>query len=217
MKNIKGKNRIKLGLALFVVVFLIILATHILTGTADFDCRFSISKYVGLTATSSIVFLISNTIIAYLAKDYIFEIAAEKINKKSVKSYKELNAQAKAFYITGVVIMIMLIVLSMCPINFYDNILPSPVIFGRAPISLLHVISSRSMFGLMVGFALYTAYLAKKKQLFPKKTMITCILFAIYGLICMATCIFLPSIFWGFDLYFESAFIIGFFITLLAL
>lgn len=217
MKKLEGKNRIKAGLALFVIVFLIILLTHILTGTAGFDCRFSISKYVGLTATSSIAFLISNTIIAYLAKKYIFDVAVEKINKKPVKSYKELNTDAKIFYVTGVIIMVMLIVLSMCPINFYDNILPNPVLFGRTPISLLHVISSRSMFGIMVGFALFVAYLAKKKNLFSKKTMITCLAFAVYGLICISTCIFLPSIFWGFDLYFESAFIIGFFITMLSL
>ena len=206
MKKLIGKNRIKFGLALFVVVFLIILLTHILTGTAGFDCRFSISKYVGL-----------NTIIAYLAKDYIFDIAVEKINKKPAKSFKELNTEAKVFYVLGIAIMIDLIVLSMCPINFYDNILPNPVIFGRTPISFLHVISSRSMFGIMVGFALLAAYLAKKKELFSKKTMITCLTFAVYGIICILTCIFLPSIFWGFDLYFESAFIIGFFITLLAL
>ena len=175
-----------------------IILTHVFTGLVEFTFSYSISKYVGLSEVSSIVFLIANTLVAYL----IWNELSKKLTNRVLRTLT-------------LVILICLVGLSMCPYGFYDYVVPEPLILGRTPITLLHMIFSRVMFLSMAGFSGYNFYLNNFKKKYKKPSTKVSLFFVIYAAICLICYLFFPSFFWAFDFIFESVYILFFFIVLL--
>ena len=199
LEKIKSKKVVVRAMILFWVNFFAILVTHNLTGRAGLHVDFSISKYVGLSFPSAIAFLIVNTFVALSMWRYLSPKLGDKIQR-----------------ILMIYIVITLILLSLFPIGLFDEIIPNPVVFGRTPISFLHVITSRTMFVAMCAFALYTFYAGRRKSLHDETVIKTALAFFLYAVICTFVYIFFSSIFWSFDIIFESLYIAFFFIVVLA-
>ncbi len=187
------------AMILFWVNFFAILIIHNLTGRAGLHLDFSISKYVGLSFPSAIAFLIVNTFVALSMWQYLKPKLKDNIQRWLM-----------------LYIVVTLILLSLFPIGLFDEIIRAPIIFGRTPISFLHVITSRTMFVAMTAFALYTFYAGKRKNYHDKTIIKTALAFFIYAAICTFTYIFFSNVFWSFDIVFESLYIAFFFIVVLA-
>lgn len=189
------RRKVYYSMVAFWVVFCIILLVHNLTGTAGLFLNYSISKYVGLSFPSAIAFLIVNIFVSIMMWQYL---------------RPKLKSDAQRTLLT--IIVATLIMLSLFPIGLFDNIIPEPIIFGRTPISFLHVISSRTMFVAMAAFALLTFYEGKAKNLHAENVRKTALAFFLYAAICIFVFIFFSTFFWQFDLIFESLYIAFFFI-----
>lgn len=184
---------------LFWVNFFTILLVHNLTGRAGLHIDFSISKYVGLSFPSAIAFLVVNTFVALSIWQYLKPKLGDKVQRFLM-----------------IYIMVTLVLLSLFPIGLFDEIIPSPIIFGRTPISFLHVITSRTMFVAMCAFALYTFYAGRRKSMHDEVVIKTALAFFLYAAICVFTYIFFSTIFWQFDIIFEALYIAFFFVVVLA-
>ena len=199
LEKIKTKKVVVRTMILFWVNFALILAAHNLTGRAGLYIDYSISKYVGLSFPSAIMFLIVNTFVAISMWRYLKPRLGDKIQK----------------LLMGFIV-VTLILLSLFPIGLFDTIIPSPVIFDRTPISFLHVLTSRAMFIAMCLFSLYTFYAGRRKNLHNENTIKIALAFFIYAALCTFFYIFFSNIFWEIDLIFESLYIAFFFIVVLA-
>lgn len=191
------KKPIFLSMAVFWVSFVAILIVHLLTGTAVFRLDYSISRYVGLTVPSAIVFLLTNIVVSALMWRFM-------------KS--KLKTKTQRFLIKYIIAM--LILLSIFPIVLFDEMIPTPIIFGRAPISFLHVITSRTMFFAMAAFALETFYEGKSKKLHDQNVQKCALLFFIFAALCVFVYIFFSPVFWQLNIVFESLYIAFFFILI---
>lgn len=199
LEKLKAKKIVLYSMVAFWVNFFIILFTHVVTGTTGLRLDYSISKYVGLSFPSAIMFLVINSAVAFGMWHYLKPKLSNTIQR-----------------ILMITIVITLIGLSLCPISLFDMIIPSPIILGRTPISFLHVLTSRLMFVIMAAFSLLTFYLGKSRTLHDKNTQKTCLAFFIYAAICIVLYIFFPSIFWSVDVIIESLYIAFFFIVVLS-
>ena len=198
-EKIKARKSVIVSMIVFWVGFFTILLIHNITGTAGFHLSFSISKYVGLTFPSAITFLLMNLFVSFSLWKYL---------KPKLKNDTEKNIMK--------IIIVTLVLLSVFPIGLFDSIIPEPIFLGRTPISFLHVITSRTMFVAMAGFALYVFFTRKgtsKHELNIRKIALS---FVIYAAICTFTFIFFSGIFWKYDLIFESVYILYFFLVVLA-
>ncbi len=193
------KKPVIISMIVFWSVFCLILLAHVLTNTADLRIDYSISKYVGLTFPSAILFLITNVYVSFMLWRFIKPRLKTDMQKVVMK-----------------IIIVTLVLLSVFPIGLFDNIFPEPVIFGRTPISFLHVITSRTMFIAMAAFALLTFYEGKNKNLHDTNIQKTALAFFLYAAVCIVAFIFFSSFFWKVDLIFESLYIAFFFIVVLA-
>lgn len=189
------KKNIFLSMTIFWGVFIVVLLTHILTGAAEFRLDYSISRYVGLTFPSAIAFLISNVIVSILMWNYL---------------KPKLKTGTQIFLMKYIVIT--LVLLSLFPICLFDNIISEPIIFGRTPISFLHVITSRTMFVAMSAFALTTFLEGKGKKLHEQNVQKTALLFFIFSMLCVFVYIIFSPVFWQLNIVFESLYIAFFFI-----
>ncbi len=192
------RKKVYYSIVAFWAVFIAILLTHIITGTADFCINYSISKYVGLSFPSAIAFLLVNVFVSVMMWQYL---------KPKLKS-EWLKLLLK-------IIVVTLVLLSVFPIGLFDNIIPEPVLFGRTPISFLHVITSRTMFIAMAAFSAMAFYEGKVKNLHDANVRKVALLFFIYAVICTFAFIFFSEIFWQIDLIFESLYIAFFFILVM--
>lgn len=199
LEKLKAKRTVIRAMILFWVNFIVILITHNLTGRAGLHIDFSISKYVGLSFPSAIAFFIVNTFVALSMWRYLKPKLGDKI-QRLLMGY----------------IVITLILLSLFPIGLFDTIIPDPIIFGRTPISFLHVLTSRTMFIAMCLFSLYTFYAARRKNLRDEAMIKVALAFFIYATLCTFFYIFFSNIFWQIDLIFEAVYIAFFFIVVLA-
>jgi hypothetical protein len=181
-------------MAVFWGSFAVVLLTHLLTGTAEFRLDYSISRYVGLTIPSAIVFLLTNIVVSVL----MWRFMKPKIKTKT-----------QSFLIKYIIAM--LILLSIFPIVLFDEVIPTPIIFGRAPISFLHVITSRTMFFAMAAFALATFYEGKSKKLHEQNVQKCAFLFFVFAALCVFVYIFFSPVFWQLNIVFESIYIAFFF------
>ncbi len=192
------RKKVYYSMVAFWAVFIAILLTHIITGTADFCINYSISKYVGLSFPSAIAFLLVNIFVSVMMCQYL---------KPKLKS-EWLKLLLK-------IIVVTLVLLSVFPIGLFDNIIPEPVFFGRTPISFLHVITSRTMFIAMAAFSAMAFYEGKVKNLHDANVRKVALLFFIYAVICTFAFIFFSNVFWKIDLIFESLYIAFFFILVM--
>lgn len=193
------KKPIIRAMIIFWVNFFAILTAHVLTKRADLRFDYSISKYVGLSFPSAIFFLIANTFVGISMWKYLRPKLFDKVQRGLV-----------------LYIVITLILLSLFPIGLFDKIIPEPVLFGRTPISFLHVITSRTMFVAMAAFALYTFYAGKRKNAHDVNVTKAALAFFIYAALCTFIFIFMSSVFWQIDIIFESLYIAFFFLLVLA-
>ncbi len=199
MEKIKAKKTVIISMVAFWGIFCLILLFHSLTGTAGLRLDYSISKYVGLSFPSAILFLLTNVFVSVALWRYLMPRLKTDAQKIIMK-----------------IIVATLVMLSLFPIGLFDNIIPGPVILGRTPISFLHVITSRTMFVAISAFALLTFYEGKSKNLHDVNIQKTALAFFLYAAICIFVFIFFSTFFWQFDIIFESLYIALFFIVVLA-
>ncbi len=195
LEKIKAKKAVVYSIAAFWLTILAVIIVHNITGAAGVRLDFSISKYVGLSFPSAILFLITNCFVAISMWRYI---------------KPKLKTKTQVFLMKY--IMIMLVLLSLFPIGLFDNIIPNPIIFGRTPISFLHVLTSRTMFFAMAAFAAVTFYEGKSKRLHEIMVQKASLMFFIFAAVCIFTFIFFSGFFWKLNIVLESIYIGLFFV-----
>lgn len=120
------------ALSIFTTTTLIAVIANSLNGYG-FHWDYSISRYVGLEAWSSIMFGAGNFVVAYLMLKALWGAGR--------------RWQMKWFYFVIVVVMLLAILgLSVCPIGRFDRIYEGE----PGPVSLIHEFCSRTMFALML-------------------------------------------------------------------
>jgi len=200
LDRFKSRKVVVISTAAFWITFFVIVFIHNITGTAGARLDYSISKYVGLSFPSATAFLIVNTIISFAIWQYLKPKIKNDIQK-----------------ILLVFIIATLIGLSLFPIGLFDNIIPEPILLGRTPISFLHVITSRSMFVVMAAFSLLTFFLGESEEkLYKETTRKVNLAFFVYAALCIFVFLFFPTVFWTYDIIFESLYIAFFFNVVLS-
>ena len=198
LEKLKKRKIVLISTAAFWINFFLIVLVHNLTGTTGIHINFSISKYVGLSFPSAILFCIVNVIISFAIWHYLKPILKNDLQK---------------FFLF--IIVFTLIGLSIFPIGLFDNIVPEPIIFGRTPISFLHVLTSRTMFVAMAGFALATFFMSESLG-YSHNVRVMNLVFVMYAAICIVSYLFFPDFFWSIDIIFESLYIAFFFNVVLS-
>ena len=127
--------------------------------------EYSISRYVGLETWSALVFFLGNLVVAGCVLYYLEYIA-------------EIWGLPRWFNWLVVIMLITLLVLSACPIGYFD--LPGAA-YGTSAPSNLHGICSRMMFCSMILAGAVFALTTKA----TKHTRIMAGIFVAYGLLCV--------------------------------
>lgn len=148
-----------------------------------FHVNNSLSLYMGREFWSAILFAICNIIASYNIWQYI-------------RIFKE--RYGKVWFYLGIVMIASFIGLSLCPY----------MLFGEGPITMMHQICSRVMFGAMAAMA----FVQGIKDSGWRKAILYA--YVVYGLV-LAFLSFATQLFWSFTFIFEIIYIYGFMIMLL--
>lgn len=151
-----------IGLGLFVTVAVLIVVVNSLMGYG-FHLEYSISKYVGMEVWSSVLFLLSNIVVASLVGRYAWGVG---------KVWK----MPRLYYCGVFVIVVALLWLSVCPVGMCD------VDGSKSLMTWLHEIASRTMFLAMLVVGVIFA--ASKRA--SKTARLVALIFVICGTACVA-------------------------------
>lgn len=156
---------------------------------------YSISRYVGLETWSAILFALGNVLVAGLFGRYLYTVS-------------EKWQMPRWFYWVTVVMAMALIGLSVCPIGYFD--LVGTGYASSAP-SRIHEICSRLMFFCM----LLMAFTVQWRGCVQTRVRCCCVMFVLYGFLCLSGYFLKADWFVQSVLVFESAYLLGFMILCL--
>lgn len=132
LKLAQERADILVSFLLFMVVVSIIVFTHAFVEGYGLHFSYSISRYIGLTPWSAILFFLNSLVIAFFMYKYLR------------KTMLEWN-MTRLWWLCSVLMLVMLVMLAACPVGLFDARWGD---FGI--ISILHQFSSRCMFLLAV-------------------------------------------------------------------
>lgn len=183
-----NKKFVHIGVALFIVVWMLIIGLHSFAFNEGFNPNWSISRYMGLKPWSAIVFALFNFAIIGFVLKYMFQV-----RKKHHLSI---------FWLLGVAVMMLAYLgVSFCPIGLFDEKWGE---FGI--VSNCHHVFSSTLFIAMAVVALDTMIEIRK----GKAMMIYgvfLLIFAAFSTYCFASG--QVPFFWQYVLYFESGYILA--------
>lgn len=191
--KIDTKSGVRIAFLVFMIVTFVIVFSHSFLEGFGLHFEYTISRYVGLTYWSAILFLICNLNLGGLIFRFLREIMAK---------WK----MSKVWWICAVFMILMLILLSCCPVGLFDENWGD---FGV--VSLIHRFSSKAMF----VAALFTAFETIVKFRKSRTVKIAGILFIFYGLFCVGSVLSDFSVFNQYILFFEWGFLVFYLVFLL--
>lgn len=190
MKKIRKKFLGGLGLSLLCLVVIVALQWTVgAYGTPRMDM--TISRHMGATWWSALIFLGCNLTIAPIIMKYIIE----------VWRYLKLP---KIWLFLGIMSVVGLVGLSFCPIGLFDASVEE-----LGVVSVFHQIFSRGMFLAMWAMALVTVV-----ELWSVRRVRWWLIFLAYGAFYVAFFAAAPEVLRPADLIFESIYLYGFFMAL---
>ena len=157
--------------------------------------EYSISRYVGLETWSAVMFALVNVATMIFMLYYLFQVG-------------EAWQMPRWYYYLVVVMAAALIGLSACPVGYFDA--PGAVYASSLP-SKIHEISSRTMFAMMLAVAAILAW-SKRTATGAK---VWCIIFVLYGLLCIYGYFSHAQWFAAVLLMLESRYLVGFIVLCL--
>lgn len=181
------------ALTVFMSTALIAIVANSINGYG-FHLNYSISRYVGLEAWSSLMFGISNVIVAVLMARYLWSLG---------RTWK----MWKIYYVVVVVMIVMLLGLSICPIGRFDNIYQGE----PGPVSIVHEYCSRIMFSMMIVTAFFWVISGRV----GRKTWWAAVLYVMMGMVYALAFVAERAWLRSGMLIFESSFLIGFMVLCL--
>lgn len=196
-----GSERIAMPRKRWLVVALIVFLTTSLTAVIlnsfvmgyGLNVERSISRYVGFEVWSSVIFALGNFFAAGATGAFLWHLG-------------ELWQLPRVYYYCVIAMVVGLVGLSLCPIGLFD------VNGQKSIISLIHELSSRTMFIMMMAVM---ALLAAR----PYGTRLSrtlCWTYVVYGLVCTVGYLARGSWFIPYCLLFETCYIAAFVVVLLA-
>ena len=187
------KTHVKVSLITYILITIIIVGGHSIFASRGFHLDYTISRYIGLSAWSALLFLATSI--------FIF------INVIKYLKYLKVAENLSTFWwIIAMITMVSLIGVGLCPLGYFDQTYGE---FGA--VSIMHRISSATMFCFSILLILLT--IIKIHQ--EKRFLIACLLYIIYGcffVICYSLNLqfFMENIF-----IFEATILASFYIVLL--
>lgn len=150
--------------------------------------EYSISRYVGLEAWSSVMFTLGNIIVAGCIASYLYYLA-------------EIWRLPRWFYWLVIVMVVMLLALSFCPVCLFD---PAPGV--KSVPTFIHEVSSRTMFLAMLLAAIVFMVCGRVHGQARRQSLY----FATFGVICV--CGYLSGMDWFLNLVliFETTYLLWF-------
>lgn len=149
--------------------------------------EWSISKYVGLETWSAIMFAAGNLAVALLMGKYLWSLG-------------ERWKMPKIYYLAVLVMAVALLWLSFCPVGYFD------VAGEKSTISLMHVMSSRLMFVMMMAIAMIVIMCRRAGV----SAHALCVGYLVYAIFCVIGELTRADWFVPLTLIFESAYLFGF-------
>lgn len=153
----------------------------------------SISRYVGFEVWSSVIFACGNFFAAGATGAFLWRLG-------------ELWKLPRVYYYCVMVMVLGLVGLSLCPIGLFD------VNGQKSIVSLIHELSSRTMFVMMM----VVAGLLAIRPYGTRTSRILCGVYVVYGLLCTIGYLTHGSWFIPYCLVFETGYIAAFVVVLLA-
>ncbi len=212
-KRILKSPVLALGLAPLIFAFsqVVILGYYWTSQGYAGNLTLTISRYVGLSVWSSVLFAICNFAIVTIMFRYYLSLR---------------SSRSTLWFVLSCVQALGFLILSICP---HNNFITDPII--REIVNSIHIVSSRLMFLAMFCMALETLRLshpnhltalqdisflkAPKKLLIPKNTTKICVFFAVYGLLYVIVFLAKLDALWGNTLIIETGYIYSFMAFLL--
>lgn len=189
----KPKTRVKIALSTYLLITFIIVLGHTFFDGFGFHFNYTISRYIGLSFWSAILFLLTSIFIFWQIIKYI----------KTVKDEKRMG---KLWWIVSIVTVSALIGVGLCPLELFDSVYGE---FGL--VSILHRAFSGTMFCLSIIMVLLTAL----KFLKSKSFLVPSLIYIIYGLFFVVCYSLNLKFFFDFILIFEAIFLTNFYIIML--
>lgn len=149
------------ALAIFVTTELIAIVGNNLLGR-PWSLHYSISRHVGFSFWSSMIFAVGNFVVSALVGQYLWKVG-------------EKWRMPRGFYYLVVVMVVGLLGLSFCPLGIAD------VGTKVGMVSNFHQVFSRLMFLMMLMVAMMLALHLRTNE----ATRVVCMVFVTYGIICM--------------------------------
>lgn len=184
----------KKGMLVAIGVFLgtSLLAVVVNSLSYGWHLGYSISRYVGLEAWSTLIFALGNVVVSGLFGGYLYTIS-------------EAWRMPKWFYVLVVLTIVALLGLSACPIGYFDA--PGAE-YGSSVPSVVHQICSRLMFTCMLIMAFVWQWCGNIEM----SSRRWCATFVLYGVFCAIAYLLRADWFFQMTLIFESAYILSFMI-----
>lgn len=181
------KRRLVVALVVFLTTSLAAVVLNSFLLGYGFTFGRSISRYVGFEVWSSVVFALGNFFAAGATGAFLWCLG-------------ELWKLPRIYYYSVILMVLGLVWLSLCPIGLCDYA------NEKSLISLIHELSSRAMFIMMM----VTAGLLALRPYGTSNSRAICITYVIYGLICIAGYLTHGDWFESRVLIFETLYIAGF-------
>ncbi len=189
----KPKTRIKVALFAYLLVALVIVLGNSFLKNFGFHTEYTISRYIGLSTWSAILFGISSLFIFWQVLKYIIFIGKTK----------KMN---KLWWIISIITVSALISVGLCPVGYFDQTFGD---FGT--VSIIHRLSAFIMFCGSIPMILLTALKFKE----TKSLLIPSIIYIIYSLAFVICYSLNVEIFFNSILFSEAVFLTNFYIIML--
>ncbi len=187
------KSRVKISFVAYLTIALIIVLGNSFLSGFGFHTEYTISRYIGLSAWSAILFALTGLFIFFHLLKFL----------KSVKSTHKMNL---VWWILSLIVIFALIGVCLCPVGYFDETFGD---FGT--VSKIHRISAFIMFCTTIPMVFLTALKFRKKTSF----FILSLIFVVYGLLFVAGYATSFPPFMNTILFTEAFFLIFFLILML--
>lgn len=157
----------------------------------------SISRYVGSETWSAVVFALGNFLVVAMVGQYLWKLG-------------EAWRMLRVYYYCVFLMCLGLIWLSLCPVGYFDVATGETV--AKSVISLVHEVSSRLMFIMMMFMAAMLAGNWRASAL----TRAVCVAYLVYAVFCVTGYLTDGSWFTPLILIYESVYIAAFPLVLVA-
>lgn len=189
MKKTRLNDRTALALAFAIfmmsVIFVVIFNSFVMK--EGFHVEYSISKYVGLNLFTAGLFLACNVMVGWLLYQYLLSVK---------RNYK----MSQAWWVCGVFMLVMLVGLSLCPVEYFDRFVTEG---EHSIVTYIHFFTSRAMFfaAILTGIETLIRFWKINRAKWPA------LIFVVYGFFAAFCFLSKNEFFFAYELIFEWLFL----------